>query len=668
MTATTMMGARRRKRAARAAIVVAALLAAGCTAILGDFNTGPPPGNSGDDGGLSPEGSVGIDSTNPPEGSNAVEAGGATEAGDSGDATGTDAGDASNTRDAGRDGDATHPPVDGGASCSPQMMRCMGNSVQTCDPNGAWAPATPCPSATPFCNGAGVCGVCADTTTQCSAGGGVETCSAGAWLPAMPCMNQACSMGVCTGMCLPNTSQCSGNGVQKCDTTGHWAPPTACVKQTCVFPPGACQGVCAPGDTTCSPGGVQKCDPTGVWGPATACGPHQSCTGGGSAGQAVCKCNTDPTCSATGPTCSGATTLSVCAQDSQACWYASSSSMCTNGACFGSAGNAQCCTNACTNGATRCGGAGVQTCQVQGNGCTAWNAGTACGPHQNCTPGAGSATCTCKVDPVCSTTGTVCSDATTTATCAQDTQGCFYASGTMACGPNKNCASGSCVCNSGYTACGTNCVNVNNDNNNCGTCNFVCPVLSSPSFGTTCGAITPGKCAGYIGGYVSAGGGTLLSNPDAGSIFAVRAQMPASQGTFVGIGATVGSNDPSPNTTQMIFALYSDNAGAPGTHLFQTDPADPNLSFPDPSPLFTLRSSTAGSYYTPFNGTLAANTTYWVYMKAGTNGSTVNTAGISSSSCAGAHWINVDPPQMFFAQGPTTCPGDFQLYMIVNFP
>jgi hypothetical protein len=167
-----------------------------------------------------------------------------------------------------------------------------------------------------------------------------------------------------------------------------------------------------------------------------------------------------------------------------------------------------------------------------------------------------------------------------------------------------------------------------------------------------------------VGGYVQAGSGSLSSNPDGQSVFAVKAQMPATSGTFVGIGAVVGSNDAS-GTTQMFFGLYSDSGGAPGTLLFNTSQNDTSLSFADPSPLFTLRTS-GGLYSNGFNNALAANTAYWIYMKAGFSAG--NIAGVSSSPCVGAQWLNVDPPASFTAQGSVTCPGDFALYVIVTFP
>lgn len=53
-------------------------------------------------------------------------------------------------------------------------------------------------------------------------------------------------------------------------------------------------------------------------------------------------------------------------------------------------------------------------------------------------------------------------------------------------------------------------------------------------------------------------------------------------------------------------------------------------------------------------------------MKAGTNSSQSDIAGVSSSPCQRTNWINVDPPGSPSISG--SCPGDFQLYMIVTFP
>jgi len=544
--------------------------------------------------------------------------------------------------------------------CGPQSLRCSAGGVETCDTNGAWGPPVACPAATPFCNGAGICAVCSDGSTQCSAGGGVETCVSEAWLAPVPCTNQACTMGACSGACVPNATQCSGNGVQKCDATGQWGTPAACTNQACVG--GACQGACTPGDTRCLNNGAEKCGTTGAWASTQTCGAHQTCTGGGSAGAAACTCNTDATCNTTGAVCASGTTLDACAQDAQGCWYASSTSTCTNGACFGSAGSAQCCTNACTSGTTRCGGAGVQTCQVQGNGCATWNAGAACGAHQGCVTGA----CACNADPNCSRAGNVCVNSTTTATCSTDAQGCFYTSSTATCGANKGCQSGTCGCNAGFLACGASCVNTTSDSNNCGGCSKVCPALSSPNSGATCGNST---CRGYLGGFVSTGAGPVLFDPSS-TVYAVQVRTPSAAGTFAGLGMTVGSQDPSGTTTIVILGLYADSGGAPGALLFHTNDTDASMTFANPASAFTPQSS-RGVFQNGFNSALAANTTYWVYLKVAMTGVTMTLSGVSSSPCVGGTWLNNGPPDPWSVTQSSSnpaCPADLQLYLIETFP
>ena len=88
-------------------------------------------------------------------------------------------------------------------------------------------------------------------------------------------------------------------------------------------------------------------------------------------GTAQCTCNANPICSATGATCVNPSLLAACVQDAQGCVYESQTETCTNGACTGNPGGAECCTNICTTGATQCSdGATLQTCGPMNTGCT----------------------------------------------------------------------------------------------------------------------------------------------------------------------------------------------------------------------------------------------------------------------------------------------------------
>lgn len=105
---------------------------------------------------------------------------------------------------------------------------------------------------------------------------------------------------------------------------------------------------------------------------------------------------------------------------------------------------------ACQEGDERCSGNGVQTC---GGG--QWGTASACGMRQVCTESAGNAACGCKMDPLCAGVGSICADAATIAACAQDVDGCFYKTTTVAC-TSGTCAGASpscCMCLSGKPAC-----------------------------------------------------------------------------------------------------------------------------------------------------------------------------------------------------------------------
>jgi len=108
---------------------------------------------------------------------------------------------------------------------------------------------------------------------------------------------------------------------------------------------------------------------------------------------------------------------------------------------------------ACQEGNQRCSGNGVQTC---GGG--QWGIVNPCGgTHQICSESAGSASCVCKMDPLCGGAGSICVDAATIASCAQDTDGCFYKTTTVACTTGTCSVAGAspscCMCLAGKPAC-----------------------------------------------------------------------------------------------------------------------------------------------------------------------------------------------------------------------
>jgi len=190
---------------------------------------------------------------------------------------------------------------------------------------------------------------------------------------------------------------------------------------------GGTTAACQEGATECSGNGVRMCT-SGRWSVTVACGPRQTCTG--PAGTAKCSCNVDPVCASVGSTCSSASVLASCAQDAQACFYQSSATTCTNGACSGPAGSASCCTNACTAGTTQCLSSNtLQTCTVGANGCMGYMT-TTCA-NGACSGPVGSASCCTNA----CIAGTTCLSGTRLETCAVSGNGCTTSA-------SSTCASG----------------------------------------------------------------------------------------------------------------------------------------------------------------------------------------------------------------------------------
>jgi hypothetical protein len=122
------------------------------------------------------------------------------------------------------------------------------------------------------------------------------------------------------------------------------------------------------------------------------------------------------------------------------------------------------CVDVCTAGQARCAAAstGVETCQVQSNGCTLWATTATCGVHQSCQAMGDTAACACSASS-CSQAGQLCQSTQTLVTCAKDADGCSYAAASSTCPAATSCSgmapgamcSSTCTdsCIQGQTSC-----------------------------------------------------------------------------------------------------------------------------------------------------------------------------------------------------------------------
>jgi hypothetical protein len=210
---------------------------------------------------------------------------------------------------------------------------------------------------------------------------------------------------------------------------------------------GVCMDECNPGSSGCAAntGAVQKCvgdANCARWVTMATCGSHQACTNTAS-GSASCTC-VPSVCAQQGEGCQDKQTLVTCNVDQNGCLYVASIVTCPSSqSCSGTTPNAACsstCTGSCAETQTACVPGGLATCSDANGACWAYGTPVGCGPHQGCTGTAGSAACTCNVDPVCASVGAACVTPSTIANCAQDAQGCFYQSWSS----SSSCVPGTC--------------------------------------------------------------------------------------------------------------------------------------------------------------------------------------------------------------------------------
>lgn len=112
------------------------------------------------------------------------------------------------------------------------------------------------------------------------------------------------------------------------------------------------------------------------------------------------------------------------------------------------------CTNNCTAGNSQCVGAQIQSCSVQSNGCTDWNTAQDCPTGQTCSGGQCATQCTNN----CTAGNSQCVGAQIQ-TCSQQSNGCTDWDPAQDCPTGQTCQAGACVssctdqCTVGATQC-----------------------------------------------------------------------------------------------------------------------------------------------------------------------------------------------------------------------
>jgi len=170
--------------------------------------------------------------------------------------------------------------------------------------------------------------------------------------------------------------------------------------------------------------------------------------------------------------------------------------------------DAGCGVSPCAAGDHRCGTSGLDTCVAVGN-CLTWSSDVACMGRKTCQGATPSAACKCPAPPTgCTGAGTSCVSGALV-TCAVDSDGCVYQTGSVACPTSEPCGgtfpSAVCTCPAKPAACtngqaGTFCDATNKnvvtcapDANKCLTVTGQIACNTAPCTGTV-GSATCGTC------------------------------------------------------------------------------------------------------------------------------------------------------------------------------
>ncbi len=294
-------------------------------------------------------------------------------------------------------------------------------------------------------------GDCVDTNTDLAYCGDCKT--------SCP-RNNVCSEGLCVdlGDCRFNGIGCTG--FSYCDESSGECVRGCLLDEQC----GAANEVCDTeiNDCVCD-GGFQRCPPVAgdcvdTQTDLTYCGDcDTSCTRGEVCQDGVCF---NPDCNTNGIGCSGFT---YCDQDTGECLPGcDSNAQCTNA---NQRCNVSTHTCVCKSGFTRC---GLQCVDTKTDPTHCGNCTTTCASGEVCQD----SVC---FNPDCNTNGIGCSGFTY---CDETTGECL-----PGCGSDAQCTSANercnvsthtCVCKSGFTRCGLQCVDTKTDPQYCGNCNTTC--------------------------------------------------------------------------------------------------------------------------------------------------------------------------------------------------
>ncbi|HQP38733.1 MAG TPA: hypothetical protein PLI95_26290, partial [Polyangiaceae bacterium] len=207
-------------------------------------------------------------------------------------------------------------------ACTPGTVKCVGESVQSCNSNGQWDPTVACASPKPYCEDASATCVECEASAQCPA-------------PANECLTSSCTGFACGFLPKASGTSCAA-GVGKCDGAGQC-------------------NVCTPGTAICNGNVPLLCGSNGQYAAQPACsGATPNCNP--ATGTCV-ECSVASQCEVSSNPCLDA----VCT--SNACGFAPKTlgTICPSGTCSGTG-----LCWACTPGTEVCDGNGTKTCNSNG--------------------------------------------------------------------------------------------------------------------------------------------------------------------------------------------------------------------------------------------------------------------------------------------------------------